>query len=417
MSQGSVSETGVQDIEQRREAAARHPELGIYMDHNATTPLATEALDAMLPYLTWSFGNASSIHEFGIHARYGIEKARMQVARLINAADPEHVVFTGCGSESDNIAIRGAAQANPSKRHVITTAVEHKAILESCAALEEDGYEITYLAVDADCKVTPQSVADAIRPETLIVSVMFANNETGVVQPIAEIARVCRERGVLFHTDAVQAAGRLPIDVQELGVDMLSMSGHKLYGLKGVGGLYIKPGTPVRGLIGGGAQEMGIRAGTENVAGIVAFGRAAKLAGKGLAAEAISITKLRRNFFKAITDTIEGVRINGHLEDRLPGTLNMCFAGISGPRLVTEMNSKGVAISAGSACTSVGTAHSHVLLGMGMSKDDAAASVRISLGRSNTPEHVETVMKFLPGLIANLREEFKTEGHVDEAEC
>ncbi len=422
MSKTPVESEVVQDIEQKIGpkigALAKHPDLGIYMDHNATTPLAPEALDALLPYLTWNFGNASSIHEFGIQARYGIEKARMQVAKLINAPNPEDVIFTGCGSESDNIAIRGTAEVFPGRRHLITSSVEHKAILESCHEMEALGYEVTYLPVDADCKVSVRSVAEAIRPDTFVVSIMFANNETGVIQPIAEIAKLCRERGVLFHTDAVQATGRVPIDVQALGVDLLSMSAHKLYGPKGVGALYIRPGLKVKGMIVGGSHERAIRAGTENVAGIAGFGSAAQLARRVMNDEANRLTELRKNFFKRIGDAIPSVKMNGHSDDRLPGTLNLCFQGILGQRLVTEMNGKGVAISAGSACTSVGTSHSHVLLGMGMSKDDAAGSVRISLGRANTDKDADYVMSFLPDLIGQLRREFKeTQGKAPPQEC
>ncbi len=408
----------VQDIEQKIEGLRRHPSLGIYMDHNATTPVAPEALDAMLPYLTWNYGNASSIHEFGIQSRYGIEKARMQVAKLINAEQAEDVVFTGCGSESDNLAIRCTAPIFPERRHIVTTTVEHKAILEACHEMESLGYEVTYLPVNRDCKVSVADAAAAIRPDTLVVSIMFANNETGVIQPIAEIAKICRERGVLFHTDAVQAAGRVPIDVQAMGIDMLSMSAHKLYGPKGIGAFYVRPGLKLRGLIVGGSHERGLRAGTENVAGIAGFGAAALLARKGMDKEAADISSLRQTLWNAISSKITGVKINGHIEDRLPGTLNLCFEGLSGQRLVTEMNGKGVAISAGSACTSVGTSHSHVLLGMGLTKEEAVGAIRISLGRANQPANVDYVMSFLPDLVAQLRREFKeTSGAPVEAEC
>lgn len=411
-------------VQNNAHSAAPQPErsgqrkLGVYMDHNATTPLAAEALEAMTAYLTWNFGNPSSIHEFGIQARYGVEKARLQVARLVNAAEPEDIIFTGCGSESDNIAIRCLAGLHPERRHIITSAVEHKAILEACHHMEARGFEVTYLPVDADCKVSVKAVAEALRPDTLIVSIMYANNESGVLQPISEIAKLCRERGVLFHTDAVQAVGREPIDVQALGVDLLSMSAHKLYGPKGIGALYVRPGLQFRGLLLGGSQERGFRAGTENVAGIVAFGAAAKLAGKVMADETTRLTELRRDLYRRIQAAIPDALINGHEDDRLPGTLNLRFKGILGQRLVTEMSARAVAISAGSACTAIGTSHSHVLIGMGLSKDDAAASVRISLGRSNTPEDVDYVMSFLPGLIATLRAEFiATGGARSEVEC
>lgn len=418
MSQSTKTKSNVQDIEQKIDGLRKHPALGIYMDHNATTPLATEALDAMLPYLTWNFGNASSIHEFGIQARYGVEKARLQVARLINAAEAEDVVFTGCGSESDNIAVRCVAPLFPERKHIITTAVEHKAILEACHEMESDGYEVTYLPVDAQCRVTVESVRAALRPDTLIVSVMFANNETGVIQPIAEIAKLCRERGVLFHTDAVQAAGRVAIDVQALDLDLLSMSAHKLYGPKGVGALYIRPGLKFRGLIVGGSHERSVRAGTENVAGIAGFGAAAHIARKRIEIEAEYLSGMRARLWEEIQKQIPNVALNGAPDQRLPGTLNVCFRGISGQRLVTELNGKGIAISAGSACTSVGTSHSHVLLGMGLSKDDALGSVRVSLGRANEPAHIDYLLGVLPELIKQLRAELKEQnGKVKDLEC
>lgn len=417
MTQSAAGTATVQDIEHKLAGQKAHKNLGIYMDHNATTPVAPEAVEAMLPYYTWNFGNASSIHNFGIEARYGIEKARMQIANLINAPTPEDVVFTSCGSESDNIAIRGALKVHPDRKHVITTNVEHKAILEACHEIEDLGYEITHLNVDRDCKISPEQVAKAIRPDTLLVSIMFANNETGVIQPIAEIAKVCREKEVLFHTDAVQAVGRLHIDVQALDVDMISMSAHKLYGPKGIGALYVRPGLDLHPMIVGGSQERGLSAGTENVAGAAAFGAAAKLARKAIDEEAERLTALRRDFFRRIVEKIDDVHINGHEDDRLPGTLNLRFNGLSGQRLVTEANARGLAISAGSACTSVGTSHSHVLLGMGLSKDEALGSVRISLGRFNTPEHVDEVMKFLPDLVRKLRAEAKIDGTEKPADC
>lgn len=405
MSSNPTVNASVQDIEQKLTRAEEHSPIGIYMDHNATTPVAREVAEAMLPYLTWNFGNASSIHNFGIQARYGLEKARLQVAHLINAASPEDVVFTKCGSESDNLAIRCVSDLHPERRHIVTTCVEHKAILESCHAMEDLGYDVTYLPVNRDCKVRPEQVAEAIREDTLVVSIMFANNETGVVQPIREIAAVCKERGVLFHTDAVQAVGRIPIDVQALGIDLLSASAHKLYGPKGIGALYVRPGLHVKPLIVGGGQERGFSAGTENVAAAVGFGTAAALARKLMDDEAKELGAMRRDFYARLQEKIDGVRMNGDEEDRLPGTLNLCFEGISGQRLVTEANGHGLAISAGSACTSGGTTHSHVLLGMGLSDDDALGSVRISLGRFNRSEHIDQVLEFLPGLVEQLRDE------------
>jgi cysteine desulfurase len=380
------------------------------MDCGATTPVAHEVAEAMLPYLTEHFGNPSSIHDFGVEARLGVERARRQVAELINAPTPESIVFTGSGTEADNLAIRGCLGVHPDRLHVITVAVEHKAVLKSCEELRAQGYDVTFLPVDGDCRVPVQEVARALRPDTLLVSVMFVNNESGVVQPIGEIASLCRERNVLFHTDAVQAVGKVPVDVQALDVDLLAMSAHKIYGPKGVGALYIRPGLRLKSLIVGGGQENGLRAGTENVAGIVGFGRAAELARRRLESDHERLTGLRRYFWDSIRERIPEVRLNGHPDHRIAGMLNVCFQGISGQRLVTEMAARGVAISAGSACNSVGTSHSHVLLGMGLSENDAFGSVRISLGRSNDADQIDAVMKFLPDLIERLR------GELSEAE-
>lgn len=377
--------------------------LGIYLDHNATTPVDPQVLEAMLPYLQWNFGNASSIHSFGVEARYGVEKARSQVAKALNT-EMENIVFTGCGSESDNIALKGVMRANRDRgKHLITTTIEHKAIMESAKSLEAEGFEVTYIGVDREGRVAPAAVERAIRKDTVLVSIMFANNEVGTIEPIEEVARITKKKGVIFHTDAVQAFGRIQLDVEKLGVDLLSASAHKLYGPKGVGALYVRPGIKVHGIIEGGSQEKGLRAGTENVAGIVGFGKAIQIAAKAMDEEAQRLSKLRDRLHKGLVEKIKDLCLNGHPTERLPGTLNLGIKGISGQRLVLALNERGVAISAGSACTSHGTALSHVLVGMGIEKEVAAGSIRMSLGRGTTEEDIKFCLKVIPEAVEELR--------------
>jgi cysteine desulfurase len=375
----------------------------IYMDHNATTPLREEVLEAMLPYLREEFGNASSLHFFGMRARRAIESAREQVAAALGA-QPREIVFTGCGTESDNQAIKGVAFANRSRGdHIVTSRIEHKAVLQTCQYLEKQGLRVTYLPVDQYGVVNPNDVAQAITDRTVLVSVMFANNEVGTIQPVAEIAQVCRERDVYFHTDAVQAVGKLPIDVNKLGVDMLSLSAHKFYGPKGVGALYVRKGVKVDPLLHGGHQERGRRAATENVAGIVGLGKAIELRLGEMAAEAERLATLREQLYAGLTAHIDHVYLNGHPTERLPGTLSLCFDYVEGEAIIMGLDLSGVAVSSGSACTSASLEPSHVLLAMGVRPAVAQGSIRFSLGRGNTAADVDTVLETLPPIVERLR--------------
>jgi cysteine desulfurase len=375
----------------------------IYMDHNATTPLREEVLEAMLPYLREQFGNASSLHAFGIQARRAVEQAREQMAAALGA-QPREIVFTGCGTESDNQAIKGVAFANRHRGdHIVTSRVEHKAVLQTCQYLEKQGFRVTYLPVDAYGVVDPQAVAQAITAETILVSVMAANNEVGTIQPIADIAQICRERGVLFHTDAVQAVGKLPVDVKDLGIDLLSLSAHKFYGPKGVGALVVRKGVRIDPLLHGGHQEWGRRAATENVAGIVGAARALELRLGEMEAEAKRLTALRERLYQGIVERIDHVTLNGHPTERLPGTLSVSFDYIEGEAIILGLDLEGVAVSSGSACTSASLEPSHVLLAMGVHPAVAQGSIRFSLGRANTDDDVDTVLEKLPPIIERLR--------------
>lgn len=374
----------------------------VYLDNAATTALSPKVLEKMMPYLTDTYGNASSPHSFGQTARIGVEHAREQVARAINA-DPSEIVFTGCGTESDNTVLFGVAERYAKKGdHIITTNVEHHAILHSCAALEKKGIKVTYLPVDKDGLVTPEQVRDAITDKTILVSVMFANNEVGTIMPIPEIAAVCHEKGVLFHTDAVQAAGHIPIDVKAMGIDMLSISGHKFHGPKGVGALYVRGGIPLVNVIEGGAQERGKRAGTENVPAIVGMAAALHEAMENLDRNAAYVTELRRTLEDKLSRIPES-RINGDRALRLPGTLNMCFAGIEGESLLLLLDQAGIAASSGSACTSGSLDPSHVLLAIGVPVEVAHGSLRLSLSGENTPAQVAHIAETVPRVVAYLR--------------
>lgn len=375
----------------------------IYMDYNATTPLREEVLEAMLPYLREEFGNPSSLHGFGVRARRAVETAREKVASALGA-EPREVVFTGCGTESDNQAIKGMAFASRSKGdHIVTSRIEHKAVLQTCQYLEKQGFRVTYLPVDEYGVVSPDDVAQALTSQTLLVSVMMANNEVGTIQPIAEIAQVCRKRGVTFHTDAVQAVGKLPVDVRALGLDMLSLSAHKFYGPKGVGALYVRKGVKVDPLLHGGHQEWGRRAATENVAGIVGLGEALELRQGEMAAEARRLVVQRDRLYNGLVDRIDHVHLNGHPTQRLPGTLSMCFDYIEGEAIIMGMDLVGVAVSSGSACTSATLSPSHVLLAMGVHPAVAQGSIRFSLGRENTEADVTHVLGTLPRVAERLR--------------
>lgn len=375
----------------------------IYMDNAATTATRPEVLEAMLPYFTEHYGNPSSIHGVGRDARRAVEAARRQVASAIGA-EPREIYFTAGGSESDNWAIRCAAAANEKKgRHIITSAIEHHAVLHTCEYMEKNGYEVTYLPVDGDGLVSPKDVKSAIRPDTVLVSIMAANNEIGALQPIAEIGEIARAAGVLFHTDAVQAVGAVPVDVNGWKADMLSLSAHKFHGPKGVGALYIRKGVRIGNLIFGGAQERGLRAGTENLPGIVGLGKAIELAAAELPEYAARMTRLRDRLINGILAEIPDVRLNGHRTLRLPGNVNVSVRYVEGEALLMRLDLAGIEGSSGSACTSGSLDPSHVLLAIGLPHEIAHGSLRLSLGSGNTDEDVDTVLAKLPAIISDLR--------------
>jgi cysteine desulfurase len=375
----------------------------IYLDYAATTPMRPEVFEAMQPYLTEHFGNPSSIYSYGHEAKSGIDKARKQVAGLLGARE-EEVVFTGSGTEADNFAIKGVAFANRSKgNHIITSSIEHHAVLEPGQFLEKERFEVTYLPVDETGLVSPDDVKKAIRPGTILISIMHANNEIGTVQPIREIGGIAREAGVYFHTDAVQTVGHLPTIVNDLNVDMLSTSAHKLYGPKGVGALYIRKGTRIEPLIHGGEQESNRRASTENVAGIVGFGVAAELAGAELAGERERITLLRDKLINGMITAVEEIHLNGHPVQRLPNNVNLTVNYTEGESIVLNLDLKGVCVSTGSACTSSSLEPSHVLVAIGLPQEIAYSSFRMTLGKWTTGEEIDKVLEILPEIIENLR--------------
>ena len=376
----------------------------IYFDHNATTPVDPEVLSAMLPYFAETYGNASSIHSFGQQARAAVEQAREQVARLVGARAAE-IVFTSGGTESDNLAILGVVRAARGERkHAITTAIEHHAVLNTCQALEAEGVEVTYLPVSAAGVVDPAAVRDALRPHTVLISVMMANNELGTIQPVEEIGRIAAEADIWFHTDAVQAAGKIPIDVARLGVDMLSLSGHKLYAPKGVGALFVRSGARLAPQAFGGHHERDRRPGTENVPGIVALGKAAELALAKLATEPARLAALRDRFEQAILEGVPATRVNGAGAARVANTTNMTFSFIEGESLVIALDLQGIACSTGAACSSGAIEPSHVLTAIGLAAPEARASLRFSLGRTNTAEDVDHALAVLPAVVEHLRE-------------
>jgi cysteine desulfurase len=375
----------------------------IYLDYAATTPVHPDVVKEMLPYFTEYYGNPSSIYSIGQEAKEGIEVARTQVAALINAR-PEEVVFTGSGTEADNYAFKGLAFSKQTKgNHFITTAIEHHAILETARFLKERNFDVTFLRVDRHGLVDPDDVRKAITPRTIMVSVMHANNEVGTIQPIAEIARIARERGVLFHTDAVQTVGHLPIDVKEMGIDMLSTSAHKLYGPKGVGALYIRKGIQLESLIHGGAQEHSRRASTENVAGIVGFGKAAAIASKEMAAEATRLTGLRDRLINGLAAGIDHLTLNGHPTERLPNNVNVSVEFVEGESLCLNLDLEGICASTGSACSSSEAEASHVLLAIGVPPQLAHGSLRFTLGKWTQPEEIDRVISSLSSVTGKLR--------------
>lgn len=380
----------------------------VYLDHNATTPLAPEVLEAMLPYLSERFGNPSSVHSFGREARRALEEARETLARLLKAPEKEALVFTSGGTEADNLAIKGVAYAYQERgRHLVASAVEHPAVLETLRHLLQEGFEVSLLPVDSEGLLDLEALKGVLRHDTILISLMHANNETGVLFPLAEVARIARERGIFFHTDAVQSFGKVPIDVEALGVDLLSLSAHKLYGPKGIGALYIRPGLKMIPLHHGGPQERERRGGTVNVAGAVGFARAAELAHTKMGEEAERLRSLRDKLEQGILERIEGVRRNGHPMFRLPNTSSLSFEGIDTESLLVGLDLEGIAASSGSACSSGSLKPSHVLKSMGV--PEGWASLRLSLGRGTTEEEIDYVLEVLPVLVERLRKASRLE--------
>jgi cysteine desulfurase len=383
----------------------------IYLDHAATTPVHPRARDAMLPYLEDKFGNPSSIHSFGREATEAVDDARGALAELIGA-QPEEIVFTSGGSEADTMALFGIFQARQDKarpeqgrgsNHIITTAIEHHAVLHTCQALEKRGARVTYLPVDRHGLVSADQVAEAIRDDTIMVSVMHANNEIGTMEPVAEIGRVCRERRVVFHTDAVQTVGHVPIDVNAMNVDLLSLAAHKFYGPKGVGALYKRKGVRITPLIYGGGHERGLRSGTENVPGIAGLGAAARLAQEELTTEALRQTALRERLLDGIEERIPDIIRTGHPTQRLPNSASVCIRYVEGESMLLNLDFAGIAASSGSACTSGSLEASHVLLAIGLEHDVAHGSLRLTLGHDNTEAEVDFVIETLPPVVEKLR--------------
>jgi cysteine desulfurase len=373
----------------------------VYLDNNATTPVLPEVFEAMKPFYLERFGNASSIHQYGQHARAAVEKARASVAALFNCR-PAEVVFTSGGTEGDNTAIFGLVTKGD---HVITSTVEHSAVLNTCKRLEQMGCEVTCVGVNSRSEVDPEEVRKALRPSTRLISIMMANNETGVLQPVEEIGRIAREADVFFHTDAVQAAGKVPIDVQKIGCDVLSISGHKIHAPQGTGAMYIRKGTLIQPLIYGGSHERQRRAGTENLPGIVGLGRAAELATEWLKGSGpAEMTAMRDRLQERVLAEVEAAGINGASAPRVPNTTNLWFDYIEGEALVIALDLKGLAVSSGAACSSGAIEPSHVLLAMGLPHDRARASVRISLGKQTTEADIDFAIKVVPETVGRLRE-------------
>jgi cysteine desulfurase len=375
----------------------------IYLDYNATTPVDTAVLDAMLPYFADNFGNASSIHSPGQRARGAVDAARASVAALLGAK-PSEIVFTSGGTEADNLALFGVVAASQeTRKHIITTAIEHHAVLNTVQALEKSGVEVTYIPVGREGVVDPDAVRGALRPETILISVMYANNELGTIQPIEEIGRIAATAEVLFHCDAVQAAGKLPLDVNRLGVDLLSISAHKIYGPKGAGALYVRSGTPLEPQFYGGHHERDRRPGTENVPGIVGLGKAAELARKNLQTDCARITTLRNRLEDALLEACGEARVNGDRARRVSNTSNISFHAAGGEALVIALDLQGIACSTGAACSSGAVGPSHVLLAIGLSPDEARSSLRLSLGRTTTAEEIDLAIAAIPRAVERLR--------------
>lgn len=380
-------------------AAAMH----IYLDYNATTPVDRAVLEAMLPYFAENFGNASSIHSSGQRGRSAVDAARDSVAALIGAK-PAEVVFTSGGTEADNLALFGAVMAsNQSRKHVITTAIEHHAVLNAAQALEKEGIDVRYVSVGSGGVVDPQDIRRELRPETILISVMHANNELGTIQRIEEIGRIAAEADVYFHCDAVQSAGKMPLDVNRLGVDLLSVSAHKIYGPKGIGALYVRTGTPLAPQFHGGHHERDLRPGTENVPGIVGFGKAAELAKMNCETDAERVAVLRDRLEEMLTGSLGSVHVNGDRGRRIANTTNLAFAGAGGEALVIALDLQGISCATGAACSSGAVEPSHVLLAIGLSADEARSSLRFSLGRATTFDEIDRAIAIIPPTVERLR--------------
>ncbi len=380
-----------------------NPERLVYLDHSATTPVRPEVLAAMLPYFANKFGNASSVHRWGYEARQAINDAREKVASLIEAS-PNEILFTSGGTESDNLAIRGVAHSRKAKgKHLITSQIEHHAVLHTFEALQKEGFEVTFVPCDKYGLIDPDDIKRAIRKDTILISIMHGQNEVGTIEPIKDIGAIAREHGVLFHTDAVQSAGKVPIDVRDMNIDLLTVSSHKIYGPKGVGALYVRKGVRLVPQVTGGAQERRMRAGTENVPGIVGFGEACRLAKADLPEESQRLANLRDKLIQGILDKIPDVVLNGHPTLRLPHNVNVSVKYLEGESILLNLDRMGVAASSGSACTSGSLEPSHVLLAMGLSHETAHGSLRFTLGRSNTEEDIDYVLEVLPPIVEKLR--------------
>ena len=375
----------------------------IYLDYAAATPLDPRVLQIMMPWLTTEFGNPSSLHYWGQQARAAVQKSREQVAHCLRVS-AEELIFTSGGTEADNLALKGVAEAQGKKgKHIITSQIEHHAILHTCEYMEKHGYEVTYLPVDENGLVNPADVAAAIRPDTILVSIMLANNEIGTIQPIAEIGKIVKEKGITFHTDAVQAVGAIPVDVNDLKVDLLTLTGHKFYGPKGIGALYVRKGTRIAPQMHGGSHERNLRAGTENVPGIIGLGAAAELAEAELTETMKRVTALRDRLIKETLAGVSHSRLNGDAVKRLPNNINFSFSFVEGEALLLMLDMKGIGASSGSACTSGSLDPSHVLLAMGLDHETAHGSLRISLGRHSTDAEVDYFLKELPPILERLR--------------
>jgi cysteine desulfurase len=375
----------------------------IYLDHNATTPLHPGVFAAMEPYLTRHWGNPSSLYRPGREAKAAVEGARRRISDCLGCESDE-IVFTAGGTEADNLALRGTTRAQRDKgRHIVTSAIEHHAVLHTCRALEEDGLRVTYLPVSDDGRVDPGVLADSLLDDTILVSIMLANNETGAINPMEDIAKIATQRGVLLHTDAVQTLGKIPTDVRRLGVDLAAFAGHKIYGPKGTGFLYVKRGTPLVPCITGGSHERGLRAGTENVAGIVGLAEAVTLACNALEAEAVRLEILRDRLETRVCEQLSGVKVNGRTAARVPNTSNLSFPGVDGESIVVAMDLEGICVSTGSACSTGDPEPSHVLMAMGLSAAQAQGSIRVSLGKDTTEEDVDYTVRAMVAEVERLR--------------